>query len=579
MNKKKNIEKSLRYLFIKMFTLTMLLSIGIATFLYVSSIIDTAKDSIMASVEYNVEELNGILKEGEEFLDIVQADITTQAAIREGDFQNKSEEYAQKTTMNAYIRVLTLNYSDYIDGAYVVLHDGRAFKSSVYPYKSEDFTHQDWYREILDNDGTTYGFYNVDSRVVDNVSYEYFTLGKPLYNYRSGQVVGVTLLEYKLDKIKEILGSKREIVNLAMVLQDGVSHERLVISDGMEQSGLPSLLWRLTELTISQKLVNGWEILCSGSWFELIRRELAAAVFIICAGGVIIVSVSVLIALNFSKSIITPINSLLEHMKYIDEQWLKDQIEIQTEFEEIDGLVYGFNKMHRKINQLFEKEKETEANMQQARFMALQAQINPHFLYNSLEHIAWMIRLNQHQESLDSLMSLSRFFRLSLDVGADMITLEKEVEHVRLYLQIQDLRYQDQISSCIESRLSQEALEDVTVPKFIIQPLVENAIYHGIRDSDEHGDIRVTLWEEKQYIFIEVWDNGLGIEASLLKKLQKLLDRGELNDREDDGGYGIFNVNQRIKYLFGEEYGLWLDSEHGTYTISGIKMPLYPKNK
>lgn len=579
MNKKKNIEKSLRYLFIKMFTLTMLLSIGIATFLYVSSIIDTAKDSIMASVEYNVEELNDILKEGEEFLDIVQADITTQAAIREGDFQNKSEEYAQKTTMNAYIRVLTLNYSDYIDGAYVVLHDGRAFKSSVYPYKSEDFTHQDWYREILDNDGITYGFYNVDSRVVDNVSYEYFTLGKPLYNYRTGQVVGITLLEYKLDKIKEILGSKREIVNLAMVLQDGVSHERLVISDGMEQSGLPSLLWRLTELTISQKLVNGWEILCSGSWFELIRRELAAAVFIICAGGVIIVSVSVLIALNFSKSIITPINSLLEHMKYIDEQWLKDQIEIPTEFEEIDGLVYGFNKMHRKINQLFEKEKETEANMQQARFMALQAQINPHFLYNSLEHIAWMIRLDQHQESLDSLMSLSRFFRLSLDVGADMITLEKEVEHVRLYLQIQDLRYQDQISSCIESRLSQEALEDVTVPKFIIQPLVENAIYHGIRDSDEHGDIRVTLWEEKQYIFIEVWDNGLGIEASLLKKLQKLLDKGELNDREDDGGYGIFNVNQRIKYLFGEEYGLWLDSEHGSYTISRIKMPLYPKNK
>lgn len=579
MNKKKNIEKSLRYLFIKMFTLTMLLSIGIATFLYVSSIIDTAKDSIMASVEYNVEELNDILKEGEEFLNIVQADITTQAAIREGDFQNKSEEYAQKTTMNAYIRVLTLNYSDYIDGAYVVLHDGRAFKSSVYPYKSEDFTHQDWYREILDNDGITYGFYNVDSRVVDNVSYEYFTLGKPLYNYRTGQVVGVTLLEYKLDKIKEILGSKREIVNLAMVLQDGVSHERLVISDGMEQSGLPSLLWRLTELTISQKLVNDWEILCSGSWFELIRRELAAAVFIICAGGVIIVSVSVLIALNFSKSIITPINSLLEHMKYIDEQWLKDQIEIPTEFEEIDGLVNGFNKMHRKINQLFEKEKETEANMQQARFMALQAQINPHFLYNSLEHIAWMIRLNQHQESLDSLMSLSRFFRLSLDVGADMITLEKEVEHVRLYLQIQDLRYQDQISSCIESRLSQEVLEDVTVPKFIIQPLVENAIYHGIRDSDEHGDIRVTLWEEKEYIFIEVWDNGLGIEASLLKKLQKLLNRGELNDREDDGGYGIFNVNQRIKYLFGEEYGLWLDSEHGSYTISRIKMPLYPKNK
>lgn len=579
MNKKKNIEKSLRYLFIKMFTLTMLLSIGIATFLYVSSIIDTAKDSIMASVEYNVEELNDILKEGEEFLNIVQADITTQAAIREGDFQNKSEEYAQKTTMNAYIRVLTLNYSDYIDGAYVVLHDGRAFKSSVYPYKSEDFTHQDWYREILDNDGITYGFYNVDSRVVDNVSYEYFTLGKPLYNYRTGRVVGVTLLEYKLDKIKEILGSKREIVNLAMVLQDGVSHERLVISDGMEQSGLPSLLWRLTELTISQKLVNDWEILCSGSWFELIRRELAAAVFIICAGGVIIVSVSVLIALNFSKSIITPINSLLEHMKFIDEQWLKDQIEIPTEFEEIDGLVNGFNKMHRKINQLFEKEKETEANMQQARFMALQAQINPHFLYNSLEHIAWMIRLNQHQESLDSLMSLSRFFRLSLDVGADMITLEKEVEHVRLYLQIQDLRYQDQISSCIESCLSQEVLEDVTVPKFIIQPLVENAIYHGIRDSDEHGDIRVTLWEEKEYIFIEVWDNGLGIEASLLKKLQKLLNRGELNDREDDGGYGIFNVNQRIKYLFGEEYGLWLDSEHGSYTISRIKMPLYPKNK
>lgn len=572
-NKKKNIEKNLRYLFIRMFTLTMISSIGIATYFYIRSIVETAKNAIMTSVEYSVEQLNHVLLDGADYLDIIQSDVTIQAAIREDRFEGEAEKYAQKISMNSYIRVLTLNHSDLIDGAYIILNDGRVFKSGVYPYRDEDFTEQGWYQEILKMEDVVYGFYNEASRVVDNVPYEYFTLGKPLYNYRTGEAVGVILLEYRLDSIR---GLVREPVNLDTVVQDNKTENQWRISENFEEKDHVSFLRQFTELVISQELVNGWKIICRGSWFELIRHELAVTVCIICIGGMVIVIVSVLIALSFSRSIMVPLNKLLEHMKQIDEQWLKDQIEISTEFAEIESLVNGFNKMHKKINQLFEKEKETEANMQRARFMALQAQINPHFLYNALEHIAWMVRLGWHRESVDSLMALSKFFRLSLDMGEDLITLEKEIEHVRLYLQIQDLRYKDQISSYIENNLTKGALE-VRVPKFIIQPLVENAIYHGIRDSDEHGDIRVTFREEEDRIYIEVWDNGLGIEASHLKKLQELLKNGELNDRENDGGYGILNVNQRIKYLFGNDFGLYLESEQGSYTISGIKLPHCPE--
>ena len=250
--------------------------------------------------------------------------------------------------------------------------------------------------------------------------------------------------------------------------------------------------------------------------------------------------------------------------------------------DEIWKLCDNFNNMAEEIQKLLEQkesyieelkiEKELSRKLQEqkrnAELQALQAQINPHFLYNVLN----MITLEAEDVGATDISQLSaslgRFFRLSLSKGAEVIKLEAEVEHVENYLRIQSLRYKEKMTYIIE--MDQE-LKTVPVIKLILQPLVENSIYHGIKPSLRNGYIRILIQKKEDVINIQVIDNGVGIPEQKVKVINEQLGNGR---KMECNGYGIYNVNERVKLAYGKKYGLKYISEPGVLTKAILEIPL-----
>ena len=214
-----------------------------------------------------------------------------------------------------------------------------------------------------------------------------------------------------------------------------------------------------------------------------------------------------------------------------------------------------------------EQVKNEQKQLRKAEFELLQAQINPHFLYNTLDAIVWSAEAGNQKQVVSMVGSLSDFFRSSLNKGKEMVTIREDLQHVRSYLEIQQIRYQDILSYEIDVP---ETIFDYQIPKITIQPVVENALYHGIKNRRGGGKIIVTGGDLGEYIQITVKDDGMGIPDDRLKEIRESLS----SDRpEDNTIYGLYNINERIKLSFGDEYGIGIDSTEGVGTIVNIRLP------
>lgn len=249
--------------------------------------------------------------------------------------------------------------------------------------------------------------------------------------------------------------------------------------------------------------------------------------------------------------------------------------------DEVGTLAQTYNSMLVQIHSLLDsqqayiaqlQEEKERADMEQklkrrAELQALQAQINPHFLYNTLDSIHWKAEKIDAHDIAKMTTSLATLFRISLSRGQEIISIEQEARHVLSYLQIQKERYGDQLNYFFD--IPPQAFSLYTV-KLVLQPLVENAIYHGIKESDHPGEITVSVKLEKNKVILQVEDNGLGIPPQKLETLQHSLRSGMITDTD---GYGIFNVNERVRLYFGEEYGLKLESVPGKGTVASVTIP------
>ena len=214
---------------------------------------------------------------------------------------------------------------------------------------------------------------------------------------------------------------------------------------------------------------------------------------------------------------------------------------------EINNLIEHFNAMIRKIKYLREYE-----------IKALHSQINPHFLYNTLDTIIWMAEFKDEKKVIAITKALANFFRISLSNGNEMILLKDEIKHVQEYLFIQKQRYEDKLSYSFNV---DETLLSAEVPKIIIQPIVENSIYHGIKNIPGNGLIEIDVYKKDDSINISVKDNGIGFKKSKNFKKSKI------------GGVGIQNVDKRIKFYYGKKYGIFISKPNeGAEVI--IKIPL-----
>ena len=281
------------------------------------------------------------------------------------------------------------------------------------------------------------------------------------------------------------------------------------------------------------------------------------------------VAFAVVAAWSLSKSIYTPIKKLHDVTTTITKNDLQ-ALMTGDNVDEIAELGMSFNIMIGKIKELLDSKIKEQENLKKAELRALQAQINPHFLYNTLDTIIWMAESNKTDQVVKIVTALSSFFRISLSKGKDWITIGEEVERIKSYLTIQKMRYYDILDFKIE--VDQDVAEN-TILKLILQPLVENALYHGIKNKRHGGTISVRARRKgKNEVQLEVEDDGIGFTPQKLTQL-----RSELEDESDEikmeSGYGIGNVNSRIRLYYGKQYGLYVESEYSTGTLVTLVIP------
>ena len=276
--------------------------------------------------------------------------------------------------------------------------------------------------------------------------------------------------------------------------------------------------------------------------------------------------ISVFISFQLSNSLYRPLKDIVYNMGMVSGGDLKVRMHREYDGDDFRQLAAGFNEMLDEIGNLMVKVKEEQHQIEQIKLNALQAQIKPHFLYNTLDCIHWQALTDGNEKVSKMVKALARYYRLCLSGGQDIIPLSQEIEHVKSYLIIQNMRYSDIIESRYEI---DERYNLVRIPKMTLQPLVENSISHGINVKEGHtGVVVIRAGEQDGCVVIFVEDSGAGMTQEKIDEIN-----GSLSEFEESGGYGVQNVHKRIQLLFGEQYGLYYrKNDFGGITVE-IRLP------
>lgn len=297
-----------------------------------------------------------------------------------------------------------------------------------------------------------------------------------------------------------------------------------------------------------------------------VEKSLTHRVKLLISGMAVllIVTLGILMRRSFrlTDGIIHPVNIMLDKVKKVGRGKF-DMIPIEAEIEEIEELDEGINKMARKISALLENVRQEKEMQHLTELQLIQAQVNPHFLYNTLDTIVWLIEGGMTDDAVEMISSLSIFFRTSLSKGNDIIPLSEEERHTLSYLEIQQYRYRDILE--FEINIPKE-LSGIPVPKLSIQPLAENALYHGIKNRRGKGKILIEGREEEDALVLTVSDNGQGMTPERLHEVQEAIRIGER------AGFGLAAVAERIALYYGPGYGMKIFSEEGKGTTVEIRL-------
>lgn len=278
-------------------------------------------------------------------------------------------------------------------------------------------------------------------------------------------------------------------------------------------------------------------------------------------GAFILLAFMWLINTYIAKNVIYPIQRLVDSMAEVQNGWLH-RVSMNVNDDEIGLLKNSYNAMLIKINQLLEELLQKEKTLRMAELDALQEQMKPHFLYNTLDMIRYMALENRTDEVYNMLETLGNFYRRFLSKGSTDLSLGEEIEIVKSYLTLQRTRFEDIFTDEYEI---EEGLSSIRVPRLILQPLVENSIYHGIRPKGEHGVIRVTVKRQEDFLFLSIYDNGIGMSAHQ----RELLFSGK-----DSRSFGFQGTIERIRYYYKTEEVFEIHSTEGEYCEIILKLPL-----
>ena len=347
--------------------------------------------------------------------------------------------------------------------------------------------------------------------------------------------------------------------------QQQLIYSQLKSEDTDTLANLPDGTYSESNVIYVLKTVEGspWRVVGVSYVDELVTSNLWENFWLLALAAVAILLAALVSSIVISRALSRPLKGLSRAMRQFEKNADTFTYAPVGGAREVQELSESFGHMVVKIQHLMETVRREEINLRKTELKALQAQINPHFLYNTLDSIAWMCEQGRNDEAVQMVNALAQLFRISISRGHELIPIRSELRHAESYLKIQKHRYKNQFSYRFDV---DESCLDFLCNKITLQPIIENAIYHGINGLVDEGEIVITLRADGSDVVFTVADNGVGMEA---EQIQAILRK----ERSDHTGIGIKNVNDRLKIYFGEGYGITIDSEPDVGTTVTIRMP------
>ena len=424
------------------------------------------------------------------------------------------------------------------------------------------------YAGLLHNVTTTSEFNqdfkeNIDLKMYYYVIESQYSEGLPIAEVESAKALARGLMKTTVERESRLAISS--VLNLCENLEEKIYQIEDTESYDERQVQLENNVYVLTALI--QEYMNTYlyhEAVYLNTLQTQISDQILSEVVLIAVLTGFLVLVLTRRILRLGRSITQPIVDLCSRVEEISTGDLSVHIPVQSEMHEIKTLTDGMEQMVGRLNAQIQENTEKQTSLRRTELALLQAQINPHFLYNTMDTIIWLMEAEKNQEAVEMVSNLSAFFRHSLSKGEDVITLLEEEHHVLSYLQIQQARYKDILQYTVNIDAS---LHGVPIPKLTLQPLVENALYHGIKMKRGLGRIYVTGRPEGDDVVLQVTDDGVGMDETRLEELRRGMEKGERV------GFGLSTVHERIRLLFGPGYGLSLSSKEGIGTTVTVRIP------
>lgn len=579
--KKAYFAGSLRHRLMLYFTLLMLLPLGVVGYLMYSiseaRISDSALRLTSQIVEKDKESLDKVLSDMQAAAKMVIADEALQmliAADRSSEFDRSQISFR----MGERIRQISKLYENF-NGLYILLDDGTVGKSRYYSVRDEVEYTGAVYQSIRNHGNAQWYTPAGGSAIVENMGDEVLSMATSLPSQYSGQPCGIVVVEVRQSLLRKITradfgqqGSLFLTDSSGRILSAPKETDEAILTAAAEEVSSMTVGTKLEVLRQPDRIIlcarvptTGW-ILVGVVFKEFLQNDSQQILTTFLLVALLGIALNVVISRRLADYELAPITQMTDYVHLV-ERGEFDHALIPVRPDEIGALTENMRSMTLRIGELLETVKTEQERMRATEFRALQAQINPHFLYNTLDSINWLAREGDVQRTTEMVSALTTFFRIGLSKGRDMIPLREEIEHVRSYLVIQKIRYQDQFDYmiCVDPQV-----ENCFVPKLMLQPLVENALYHGIKLCPRRCMLMISALEKDGEILGEVLDNGVGMDAQTLEALRNALARtGTIRANS----YGVVNVHDRIQILAGKAYGLRFTSEKDIGTAVQIHLP------
>ena len=573
--------------FISCFSVLILVSL---TFFYQISLGYTREAVVENSMDYTLRLVKQVNSDIDSYINYMQN--TASMMLRGNDIQ----AYFQSSPFDPgadqyYERILTqfqtvIETREDISNVAAISRDGRYIinrgEDRLNPYVELDSV--EWYRDTYDCREYILTASHVQY-VIDNNYKWVVTLSSPIYDSTEKEPLGVFFIDLNYKSLRDLCEQNSLGPNSYVFIVDeegniiyhpkqqllfrNLTTERIAEVIACEQDSFVAKEGEDSKLyTISKSEETGWSVVGVVSLSSLMPGfEDTQTIYLIVA--VVLILLGILLTFVLAGAITKPLKTLAEHMHEVEKSDFKGASMERIPYREIETLHSAFNVMTSRIHQLMEQNVEEQRQKRKSELRALRSQINPHFLYNTLDSIIWMAEGGKNKEVVMMTSSLARLLRQSISNDEEMIPLKKEIDYTKSYLTIQKMRYKDKLEFAIDV---DPLVQSERVVNLILQPIVENAIYHGIKPKGGKGLIQITGKILENDIILEVIDDGVGISR---ERLLHIFDRSRERENQKGSGVGVYNVHLRIKLYYGEAYGLSFESTEGVGTKVTMRLGRY----